>query len=300
MTRSPGLAIPAKTRARALTAFFIALAIGTTIALWLKGSDFYLTHPWDRSAHPDFDALRSSGSWGHGIGIAGTALILLNLTFMARRRLRSMRRFGALRLWMNMHVVTGLLGPLIVVFHTAFEPRTAVATIALASLGVLVLTGVLGRFIYAMIPHTVAGAEMGRQELELRLVEARNELASVAPPDDPLWQTIERLSQAPLLVPRSSIGCLFLLPYSVMSNSWLRLRLTFIGRSRNDANWSGVHHSVTDVVLIRRRLQTLALYRKLLAWWRGLHRFSALVMLITMTIHVVVLLYMGYGPGGGT
>jgi len=57
---------------------------------------------------------------------------------------------------------------------------------------------------------------------------------------------------------------------------------------------------VTDVVLIRRRLQTLALYRKLLAWWRGLHRIAALVMLITMTVHVVVLLYMGYGPGAGS
>ena len=287
------------TRARALTAFFIALAIGIALALWLKGSDFYMTHPWDRAAHPDFDALRSSGSWGHGIGIAGTSLIILNLTFMARRRLRSMRRFGALRIWMNMHVVTGLLGPLIVVFHTAFEPRTAIAMIALASTGLLVLTGVLGRFIYAMIPHTVAGAEMGKVELEQRLTEARDALSTTTAPGDPLWQSIERLSQKPLLVPRSSIGCLFLLPYTMISNTWLRLRIAAIGRSRG-ADWREVHHSVTDVVLIRRRLQTLALYRKLLAWWRGLHRVAALVMLITMTVHVVVLLYMGYGPGAGS
>lgn len=286
-------------RARTLTAFFVALAVGIAIALWFKGSDFYMTHPWDRAAHPDFDALRSSGSWGHGIGIAGTALIVLNLTFMARRRLRSMRRFGALRIWMNMHVVTGLLGPLIVVFHTAFEPRTAVAMIALASTALLVLTGVLGRFIYAMIPHTVAGAEMGKAELEERLSQARDALSHTTAPGDPLWQSIERLSKKPLLVPRSSIGCLFLLPYSVMSNTWLRLRIAAIGRSRG-ADWREVHHSVTDVVLIRRRLQTLALYRKLLAWWRGLHRIAALVMLITMTIHVVVLLYMGYGPGAGS
>ena len=67
-----------------------------------------------------------------------------------------------------------------------------------------------------------------------------------------------------------------------------------------DRTWREVHHNVTDVVLIRRRLQTLALYRKLLAWWRGLHRFSALVMLVTITVHVVVLVYMGYGPGAGS
>lgn len=282
-------------RTRAWTGFFIALAIGIALALWLKGQGFYTTHPWDRAAHPDYESLRSSGTWGHGIGVAGTALILLNLTFMARRRLASMRRFGALRLWMNMHVVTGLLGPLIVVFHTAFEPRTAIAMIALGAIALLVLTGILGRFIYAMIPHTVSGAEMGKDELERRLAEARAQLDSAAPPGDPLWQAIAKLSDKPLFVPRSSVGCLFLLPYSITSNTWLRLRLASIGRRRED--WHAVHHAVTDVVLIRRRLQTLALYRRLLAWWRGLHRVAALVMVVTMTIHVVVLLYLGYGGG---
>lgn len=282
-------------RTRAWTAFLVALAFGIALALWLKGQSFYMTHPWDRAAHPDVESLRSSGTWGHGIGIAGTALILLNLTFMARRRLKSMRRFGALRLWMNMHVVTGLLGPMIVVFHTAFEWRTAVAMIALASIGLLVLTGILGRFIYAMIPHTVSGAEMGKEELEQRLAEARAQLDSAAPPGDPLWQAIDKLSDKPLFVPRSSVGCLFLLPYSITSNTWLRLRLGLLGRARKD--WHAVHHAVTDFVLIRRRMQTLALYRKLLAWWRGLHRVAALVMVVTMTIHVVVLLYLGYGGG---
>ena len=282
-------------RTRARTLVFVAIALGIAIGLWMNGSSFYTTHPWDRGTHPDNAALRASGTWGHTIGIVGTVLILLNLTFMARRRMRSLRRFGALRLWMNMHVVTGLLGPLLVLFHTAFEPRTAVAMIALGSIGLLVLTGILGRFIYAMIPHTVSGAEMGKDELEQRLAEARAQLASAAPPGDPLWQAIDKVSGKPLFVPKSSVACLFLLPYSVASNTWLRLRLALIGRKRRD--WHEVHHSVTDVVLIRRRLGTLALYRRLLSWWRGLHRVAALVMVVTMTIHVVVLLYLGYGGG---
>ena len=282
-------------RTRAWTVGFLALGAGIAIALWFKGSDYYTTHPWDRAAHPDNAALNSGGSWGHGEGIVGTALILLNLTFMFRRRLKSMRRFGALRLWMNMHVVTGLVGPLIVVYHTAFYPRTTVAITAFASLGVLVLTGVVGRFIYAMIPHTVAGAEMGRDDLEKRLVEAREHLATAASPEDPLWQRLEKLSSQPLLVPHTSFGCLMLLPYSIVSTMTLRARLFFLGRSRHDVDWHDVH----DIVLIRRRLHTLTLYRKLLRWWRGLHRVFALVMVVTMTIHVVVLLYLGYVPGQG-
>ena len=283
-------------RTRARTLVFVAIALGIAIGLWMNGSSFYTTHPWDRGTHPDNAALRASGTWGHTIGIVGTVLILLNLTFMARRRMRSLRRFGALRLWMNMHVVTGLLGPLLVLFHTAFEPRTTIAVTALVSTGVLALTGVLGRFIYAMIPHTVAGAEMGKDELQQRLDEARTRVEAAAPPDDPMWSTIERLSERPLFVPRSSIGCLALLPDSVASTGWLRVRLALVRGPRRD-DWDDVHHALTDMVLIRRRLETLQLYRKLLSWWRGIHRFASLVMVVTMTIHVVVLLYMGYGAG---
>lgn len=282
-------------RTRLYTATFVALAVGIALALWFKGSTFYMTHPWDRSMSPNYDALRSGGTWGFAEGIVGTALILLNMTFMLRRRLKSMRRFGALRLWMNMHVVTGLVGPLIVVYHTAFYPRTTVALTAFVSLGVLVLTGVIGRFIYAMIPHTVAGAEMGMGELERRLEEARERLAAKAADDDPLWAKLDRLSGQPLISPKSSLGSLLLLPYTIVSTLWLRLRLFFFGRSRRDVDW----HDLQDIVLIRRRLHTLQLYRRLLRWWRGLHRVFALVMVVTLTIHVVVLMYLGYVPGVG-
>jgi len=282
-------------RTRAVTVFFVALGIGIALALWLKGANFYMTHPWDRPLHADYEELRSAGGWGHGEGIVGTALILLNLTFMLRRRLSALRRFGALRLWMNMHVVTGLVGPLIVVYHTAFYPRTTIAITAFASLGVLVVTGIIGRFIYAMIPHTVAGAEMGPKELEARLAEAHTHLSFVAVPEDPLWQTLDRLSQEELVHPKTTVGLLFALPLALASTLRLRLRLYRLGRSRADVDWHDLH----DIVLIRRRLHTLTLYRRLLRWWRALHRLFALVMIVTMTIHVVVLLYLGYVPGLG-
>ncbi|TNF28241.1 MAG: hypothetical protein EP329_18250 [Deltaproteobacteria bacterium] len=283
------------TRTRLYSLTFAALMIGIALALWLEGSSFYMTHPWDRSMHPGYDALRSGGSWGFAEAIVGTALILLNLTFMLRRRLKAMRRFGALRLWMNMHVVTGLVGPLIVVYHTAFYPRTTVAITAFVSLGVLVLTGVIGRFIYAMVPHTVAGAEMGMGELEARLTEARDHLATVARPDDPLWQKLDQLSRQPLVTPKSSLGCLLLLPYTLVATAGLRLRLWSLRRSRRDVDW----HDVYDIVRIRRRLHTLQLYRRLLRWWRALHRVFALVMVVTLTVHVVILMYLGYVPGVG-
>ena len=283
-------------RVRAVSLLFMLLGLGLAVALWLYGADFYTTHPWDRTMHADYEELRSAGGYGHGVGLAGTALILLNLTFMLRRRISSWRRFGALRLWMNMHVVTGLVGPLLVVFHTAFYPRTTVAIVAFASLGVLVVTGLIGRFIYAMIPHTLAGAEMGPEELEARLDEAHAQLARAASPEDPVWPTLDRLAQASLVTPRTTLGLLLALPLTGLSNLALRLRLYRLSRVRTDLSWSDLR----DIVLLRRRLHALTLYRRLLRWWRALHRAFALVMIVTMTIHVAVLLYLGYVPGVGS
>jgi len=282
------------TRARLVALAWLALATAIAIYLWARGADYYTTHPWDRGAHPDDATLRSSGAWGHGLGIAGTGLILLNLTFMLRRRVKAMRRFGALRLWMDMHVVTGLLGPLLVLFHTAFLPQTLIAIIAAISLIVLVITGIVGRFIYAMVPRTIAGAESGPEEVQARLDAARAHVAACVAPGDPLWGELDRLGVDPR-VPRSTLGCLLLLPHALTSTALVRLRLRALSRAH-----SGVMlEDLRELVITRRRLHTLGLYRRLLAWWRGLHRVAALVMIVTMIVHVVVALYLGYVPGEG-
>jgi len=282
------------TRARLVALGWLALAVAIIVYMWSRGANYYLTHPWDRSGHPDDVALRSSGSWGHGLGIAGTGLILLNLTFMLRRRLRAFRRFGPLRVWMDMHVITGLFGPLLVLFHTAFLPRSAIAIIASIALIVLVVTGIIGRFIYAMVPRSVGGLEAGAEELEQRLETARARIASTLPAADPLWLELDRLGVEPR-VPKTSLGCLLLLPYAMTSTAWLRLRLRRLARSQPGLDLDAMR----DVVIVKRRLRTLALYRRLLVWWRGLHRVAALVMLVTMIIHVVVMLYLGYVAGDG-
>ncbi|MCC6624942.1 MAG: hypothetical protein IT385_27090 [Deltaproteobacteria bacterium] len=268
------------------------MAIAVTVFLWSRGGDYYATHPWDRGAHPDDATLRSSGAWGHGLGIAGTGLILLNLTFMLRRRVSAMRRFGPLRLWMDMHVVTGLLGPLLVLFHTAFLPQTNVAIIAAVALIVLVVTGIVGRFIYAMVPRTLAGAESGPEEVAARLDAARDHIARHVPPDDPLWPELDRLGVDPR-VPRTTVGCLLLLPHAMTSTALVRLRLRALARAHPGVALD----DLKELVIVRRRLHTLGLYRRLLAWWRGLHRVAALVMIVTMIVHVVVALYLGYAGG---
>ncbi len=289
-------------RARGVRWFTIVLAlvsVGVALALWLRGADFYLTHPWARMDHPDYASLRSSGAWGHGLGVIGTALLLMNLTFLLRRNLSSFRRFGSLRGWMDMHVATGLLGPLLIIYHSAFHPRSTVAIIASVSLGILVATGIVGRFIYAMIPRTVAGAELGRDALMQRLSTAWSQLEQVIPGDDPVWGLLERLSAEPRRVPMTRFGCLMLLPWFTIDRGLAHLRLRGAAASLRARHGEALGNGelldeLRDVVVIRKRLHVLAVYRRLMQWWRSMHRVFAVLMVLMLIIHVAVVLHFGY------
>ncbi len=100
----------------------------------------------------NYETLRPSGLIGHGYGIVGTILILANLLYLARRRLARWS-LGSMKTWLNLHVFTGLFGSLLILFHSAFQFRTPIALVTAISLGVVVVTGIAGRYLYALTPR---------------------------------------------------------------------------------------------------------------------------------------------------
>ncbi|MBC7171713.1 MAG: hypothetical protein H5U40_04770, partial [Polyangiaceae bacterium] len=116
------------------------------------GRGFYFLDLESRIDHALYETLRPAGLIGHGYGIVGTALMVTNLLYLARRRL-SFMRFGSMKTWLDMHVLTGLSGAALVLLHSALQLRTAIAGVTAVSLGVVVLTGVVGRFLFAFAPR---------------------------------------------------------------------------------------------------------------------------------------------------
>ncbi|HYR11267.1 MAG TPA: hypothetical protein VEQ60_26030, partial [Longimicrobium sp.] len=65
--------------------------------------------------------------------------------------------------WMQAHVFAGLVGPYLVLLHTAFQFRGLAGVLALMVL-VVVASGVVGRFAYTAVPKT-PGAPGARRAL---------------------------------------------------------------------------------------------------------------------------------------
>ena len=114
-------------------------------------------------AYAQRDALPAASSLvGHGIGIAGFVLMLLTATLYSLRKLRTDARWGSTAWWLKCHMVTGLVGPYMVLLHTAFEFRGLAGLTAILML-VVVASGLVGRFIYTRLQRSSSGGVTARR-----------------------------------------------------------------------------------------------------------------------------------------
>lgn len=278
------------------TYFFSALSVvSCALVLWYiwPGKDYYLLSRSQRPLHAYHDALRSSGVGGICFGLVGTVLIFLNLTYLVRGRFMEIEWLGSLRSWLTFHVFTGLIGPMLILFHSAFVLRSPLASISALSLTVVALTGVVGRYIYAHTPRSVQGKELELAELEKNLGAYRADLQK-------LGLSMEMFEKAHPAVRRSQSG-----------EGMLSTLGSFVEGDR--ARWADYRRLqdavlaspemkpyAQDILSLGRRYfkerQWLDRYhelRSMMAGWRFFHRWFAIVMLIVAAFHIFVAFSMG-------
>jgi len=257
------------------------ILVALTAALLYRGWSFYQLSLEDRVEHPDFRQLRPSGLVGNGYGWIAALLVVLNLSYLVRRRLGG-SRFGSMRIWLDIHVFTGLFAATLATFHSAFQLRTPITQISAASLGIVVLTGLIGRFLYALAP--------GNDRERLR--EALDDMERVWPGHR------EELANAIEALPSVAVPANASLLRSVLSVPAWRS----VGRRRREALALIIpRERDREQKRAARRLANVAATEAgssgktaLLRSWRGLHRFFALLMLASVLMHAGIAWYFGY------
>jgi len=103
-----------------------------------------------------------SGStvWGLVYGWIGLLAILV-LMFLGIRKRWYFSRLGTLQGWMSAHVYLGLLTLLIIPLHAGFHFGWDVHTLAYVLLVVVVLSGIVGLFVYLTVPAILTTHESG-------------------------------------------------------------------------------------------------------------------------------------------
>jgi len=107
----------------------------------------------------------ASGFFGHGLGIVGFIFMMMTeILYSWRKRSRS-ARWGRMSSWLRFHIFTGLVGPYMVLLHSSWKFNGLAGIVMLLTV-IIVLSGIVGRYIYTAIPRTADGAEIESAELD--------------------------------------------------------------------------------------------------------------------------------------
>lgn len=118
---------------------------------------------------------KAGSDLGYYMGLVGGSMMLILLLYPLRKNLKSFQRLGALRHWFALHMALGILGPTLVIFHTAFELGSLNSKIAFLSMMLVAGSGIVGRFIYVHIHHGLYGRAATLEEQRMRLAQSEDE-----------------------------------------------------------------------------------------------------------------------------
>ena len=110
---------------------------------------------------------------GHGywLGIAGASAMLLLLLYPLRKRMKSLRGLGSVGGWFRLHMVLGVIGPALILFHSNFKLGSLNSNVALFSMLTVAASGLIGRYLYGRVHLGLYGR---RAEIEELLTDVDN------------------------------------------------------------------------------------------------------------------------------
>jgi hypothetical protein len=157
----------------------------------------------------------------------------------------------------------------------------------------VVISGVIGRYIYLQIPHTIEGREMNLNEINQVRDELNQALVKVYQLDEAvLNEILQAVKKRPDRSGSTSIK------RSISKFRFERQTLHEVRNILRQHNISGKNFQqviglIKDEISLNRKIDRLITMKNLFGYWHVAHLPFALLMLVIMIIHVVVTITFG-------
>lgn len=212
-----------------------------------------------------------------------------------------MRRWGRVKYWFRAHMMLGIVGPALVVFHSNFKLGSLNSNVALIAMLVVVASGLVGRYLYARVHHGLYGRKSTLRELREDADSVRR-MAGIDLAGLPRAQ--ERLTEFERMALPDEGGLLQtgwrLVGLRIRSRHF-RARLlrdmdAALDRSAREHHWDramrrarrkAVRRYVSYYVASVRKAAGLSFYERLFALWHVLHVPLFVLMALAAVVHVV-------------
>jgi hypothetical protein len=120
----------------------------------------------------DRNLLTPEDGLGYWLGIVGGTILLVLLMYPLRKRFRSLQYLGSTKQWFQWHMILGVLGPLLVLYHSNFRLGSFNSQVALYCMLLVAGSGLIGKYIYAHVHRGLYGRKNTLGELRAELSES--------------------------------------------------------------------------------------------------------------------------------
>ncbi len=282
-----------KTAHRIYLTTLASIVVFTTVFLSYKGYSYYTTPMEERFYHPDHTNFKAGGLYGHGLGIVGTFLILIGVVmYLIRKRYKFCARWGRLKYWLEFHIFLCTLGPVMILFHTAFK-FGGIVSVAFWSMVAVVVSGVIGRYIYIQIPRSIEGRALSLGEIQSSKLNIGTVLGDSYHLDGNSRQSI--LSAMEIRTTGSHNGLGGVLTATFENQRKLKnIRKILRQNKLSGRDTRKVTRLIKHEMVLNNRIERLQTMHKLFKYWHVAHMPFAIVMLVIVVLHVAVTLAFGY------
>jgi hypothetical protein len=277
-------------------ASFFLITIFSTLIIIIYGFNYYAARIEDRFFLPQDILLKPSGFIGHGVGIIGSLLMIIGVAaYMIRKRVKVFHKYGFLKHWLEFHIFLCTLGPVLVLFHTAFKFGGIVA-VSFWSMVAVVLSGVIGKVLYAQIPHTIQGQMISLKELNSQNENLSHQLKDEYKIPASILTAIEEISSIQRYKRvKLKTGIIFILKDSIgIRNVVNSLRDELVRSNIQGKRRKEIIKTAKSKLTISRRIGLLHTMQKFFNYWHIVHLPFAVTMFVIMVIHIVVEVVFGY------
>ncbi|MFY9329766.1 MAG: hypothetical protein WAO76_17390 [Georgfuchsia sp.] len=112
---------------------------------------------------------KSGSQLGYNLGLVGGVLMATLLAYPLRKRLPFLEKLGSMPSWFKYHMVLGIVGPLLIMFHSTFKIGSMNGRVAFYAMILVMASGIVGRFIYRQVHIGLYGRELTLADAEAEL-----------------------------------------------------------------------------------------------------------------------------------
>ena len=200
--------------------------------LFTLGVTIVLLIGWSKR---DSNYLSAETGTGYALGIIGGSLMLVLLLYPLSKNSRILSRIMPIRVWFLIHMLFGIIGPVLILFHSNFHMGSANSSFALISMLLVAGSGLIGRYIYTRIHHGLYGSRKTLQDLKQKTESEHSDLLVLYAGDEALSSQLKKLEDKSLQQYKTLSTSLWHAIYLAFATPLLKRRaLRLLKQARNE------------------------------------------------------------------